>query len=45
MRLLVTAKVAPVYVEPADEPRLVGSFSNGVQVRTIGPNTNEWVRA
>jgi len=26
------------------EPRIVGSFSNGVQVRSMGPDTDEWVR-
>jgi hypothetical protein len=33
-----------VYVEPDDTARVVGSFSNGVQVRAMGPDTNEWVR-
>ena len=43
-RLVVTADVAPVYVEPDDTARIVGSFSNGVQVRAMGPDTDEWVR-
>jgi len=43
-RLMVTADVAPVYVQPDAEARIVGSFSNGVQVRAMGPDTNEWVR-
>ncbi len=38
------ADVAPVYVEPDDTARVVGSFSNGVQVRATGPDTGEWVR-
>jgi hypothetical protein len=36
--------VAPVYVEPNGDARVVGSFSNGVQVRAMGPDTAEWVR-
>ncbi len=24
--------------------RIVGSFSNGVQVRAMGPDSSEWVR-
>jgi hypothetical protein len=43
-RLVVTAQVVPVYVEPDDEARIVGSFSDGTQVRAMGPDTNEWVR-
>ena len=43
-RRVVTAQVAPVYVQPDAEARLVGSFSNGVQVRAMGPDTDEWVR-
>lgn len=41
---MVIAQVALVYVEPDDTARVVGSFSNGVQVRAMGPDTNEWVR-
>ena len=43
-RRVVTAQVAPVYVQPDAEARLVGSFSNGVQVRAMGLDTDEWVR-
>ncbi len=43
-RLVLTAEVAPVYVQPYAEARIIGSFSNGVQVRTMGPDTPEWVR-
>jgi hypothetical protein len=42
-RLVVTAEVAPVYVQPDAEAQTVGSFSNGVQVRAMGPYTPEWV--
>jgi hypothetical protein len=43
-RLVVTADVAPMYVEPDATARIVGSFSNGVQVRAMGLDTSEWVR-
>jgi hypothetical protein len=43
-QLLVTAQVAPVYADPDNTTRVVGSFSNGVQVRAMGPDTSEWVR-
>jgi hypothetical protein len=43
VRLVVTAEVAPVYVQPDAEAQTVGSFSNGVQVRAMGPYTPEWV--
>ncbi len=42
--MVVTADVAPVYVQPDAEARIVGSFSNGVQVRAMGPDTAAWVR-
>jgi hypothetical protein len=35
-RLVVTAEVVSVYVEPDDTAHVVGSFSNGVQVRAMG---------
>jgi len=41
---VVTAQVVPVYVQPDAEARIVGSFSNGVQVRAMGPDTDAWVR-
>src|SRR3712207_5935008 len=43
-RLVVTAQVAPVYVEPDDTTRVVGSFAIGTAVRATGPDTAEWVR-
>lgn len=43
-RLVMTAEVAPVYVQPDAEARIVGSFSDGTQVRAMGPDTDEWVR-
>ncbi len=43
-RLVITAEVAPVYVQPDAEARIVGLFFNGVQVRAVGSNTDEWVR-
>jgi len=43
-RLVVTAQVAPVYVEPNDTARVVGSFAIGTVVRATGPDTAEWVR-
>ncbi len=39
----MTAAVAPVYVQPNSEARIVGSFSNSVQVRAMGPDTDAWV--
>jgi hypothetical protein len=38
-RLVVTADIAPVYVQPDAEARVVGTFSNGVQVRAMGSDT------
>ncbi len=43
-RLVVTAQCAPVYVQPDDTARVVGSFAIGTAVRTTGPDTAEWVR-
>jgi hypothetical protein len=43
-RLVVTAQVAPVYADPADDARVVGSLAIGTQVRATGPDTAEWVR-
>lgn len=42
-RLVVTVQRAPVYIEPNDTARVVGSFSDGTQVRAMGPDTDEWV--
>ncbi len=43
-RLVMMAQVAPVYVEPDDTARVVGSFAIGTAVRATGPDTAEWVR-
>ena len=43
-RLVVTADVAPVYVQPDAEARIVGSFAERMQVRAMGPETDAWVR-
>ncbi|HLL51224.1 MAG TPA: hypothetical protein VK356_11200, partial [Thermomicrobiales bacterium] len=43
-RLVVMAEVAPVYVEPDDTARVVGSFAIGTAVRATGPDTAAWVR-
>jgi hypothetical protein len=40
-RLVVTAQRAPVYVEPDDTARVVGSFAIGTAVRATGPDTAE----
>ncbi len=40
-RLVVTAEVAPVYAEPDDMARVVGSFAIGTAVRATGPDTAE----
>jgi hypothetical protein len=37
------ALVAPVNVQPDTEALIVGSFSVGMQVRAMGPDTPEWV--
>jgi hypothetical protein len=41
--LVVVADVAPVYTRPNDTAQIVGSFSVGMQVRSMGPETDEWV--
>lgn len=41
--LVVVADVTPVYKRPNDAARMVGSFSAGMQVRSMGPDTPEWV--
>ena len=33
-----------MYVQSDAEARIVGSFSNGVHVRALGPDTDEWGR-
>ena len=43
-RLVVTAQVAPMYVEPDATARVVGSLPVDTQVRAAGPDTAEWVR-
>ena len=43
-RLVVTAQVAPVYVEPNDTARVVGSLAVDTPLRAAGPDTDEWVR-
>jgi hypothetical protein len=43
-RQVVTTEVTPVYVQPDTEAWIVGSFSNGVEVRAMGPDTAAWVR-
>ena len=43
-RLTVTAQVAPVFADPADDARVIGSLPIGTSVRAIGPDTAEWVR-
>ena len=43
-RLVVTAQRAPVYVEPNETARVVGSLAIDTQVRAAGPDTAEWVR-
>jgi hypothetical protein len=43
-RLVVTVPIAVVYVQPDAEARVVGSFSEGMRVRAMGPDTDEWVR-
>ncbi len=40
--LVIVADVAPVYKRPNDGARIVGSFSAGMQVRSMGPDTSEW---
>jgi len=40
----VTAQRAPVFVEPDDTARVVGSLPVDTQVRAAGPDTAEWVR-
>ncbi len=40
-RLVVMAQRAPVYVEPDDTARVVGSFAIGTAVRATGPDTAE----
>jgi hypothetical protein len=41
---VVTAQVAPVYVEPDDTARVVGSLPLDTPLRAAGPHTAEWVR-
>lgn len=41
--LVIVADVAPVYKRPNDTARIVGSFPAGMQVRSMGPDTPEWV--
>jgi hypothetical protein len=43
-RLVVTVQVAPVYADPTDDARVVGSLRVGTAVRATGPDTAEWVR-
>lgn len=38
------ATVAPVYAEPDDTARVIGSLAMDTQVRAAGPDTAEWVR-
>jgi hypothetical protein len=42
--MLVVQQPARMYNLSVAEARIVGSFSNGVQVRAMGPDTDEWVR-
>ena len=41
---MVTVQVAPVYVEPDDTARVVGSLPVDTHVRSAGSDTAEWVR-
>ncbi len=43
-QLTVTAQIAPVFADPADDARVVGSLPIGTSVRASGADTAEWVR-
>ncbi len=43
-RLVVTAQVAPVYVEPDDTARVLGLLPVDTPLRAADPDTANWVR-